>query len=134
MDDTEPVEGRVLGGFADVYNLTTLEGEHLVTVVEGNDDPYQASWANVSANWDAFDDPHSGIMGYYWSAGFTPGVADIVPWTWVGHATQAEAAGPSAEQVRMANANRYYVAVQAVNYAGLSVQVNSDRTCSAAFV
>ena len=49
----------------------------------------QATRQSVFANWDAFADPEGRPVVYEWCVGTTPGGSDVVPWTFVGGATQA---------------------------------------------
>jgi len=68
----------------------------------------------ISANWTAFDEPHSGIAAYYYAIGNSPGASNIVNWTNCGSNTTITRSGLS-----LVLGETYYVSVYAVNNAGL---------------
>jgi PKD repeat protein len=87
----------------------------------GADIDIQASTTTISANWSGFSDLESGIAGYEWAIGTTPGGMDIQPFTNVGLATTA-----TNDALALTNGGAYYVSVRATNAAGLQTLVTSD--------
>jgi probable HAF family extracellular repeat protein len=81
----------------------------------GADIAFQSSATTISANWSGFTDPVSGIAGYAWAIGTSPGGADVQPFTAVGLVTQMTATGLSLVQGKT-----YFVTVQATSRAGLT--------------
>ena len=68
---------------------------------------------SISANWDSFDDPHSGIFEYWYSIGSQPGQTDVLTWTNNQQNTYFTISMPL--QVNQT----YYINVKAKNNAGL---------------
>jgi N-acetylneuraminic acid mutarotase len=102
VDSTPPVAGTVRDG-------------------TGADITYQSSASSISANWSGFSDPESGIAGYSWAIGTTPGGLDILGWTAVGLSTSQTRTG-----LTLSQGQNYYVSVQATNHAGLSTIATSN--------
>jgi uncharacterized membrane protein YgdD (TMEM256/DUF423 family) len=103
VDDTPPTAGTVNDGL-------------------GIDADFQASATTISANWAGFSDADSGIAGYRWAIGTTPGGTDVQPFTAVGNVISATATGLS-----LTEGGVYYVSVMAVDQAGnLSPAAVSD--------
>ena len=86
------------------------DGSSLLTDVE-----YQSSTTTVKAVWNPFEDQESGIAGYRWGLGTTPGDVDTVNFTDTGRMTFGKA-----ENVTLAHGVRYYVTVEATNGAGMT--------------
>lgn len=69
----------------------------------------------LSANWDASSDPHSGVISYEYAIGTSVGATDVVGWTDLGAALLTHThAGLS-----LVDGQRYYFGVRAKNVAGL---------------
>jgi hypothetical protein len=102
VDTSGPVAGTVRDGTAADIDL-------------------QASTTTIQANWLGFTDAQSGIAGYEWAVGTTPGGAQIQAFTGVGLATNASNAS-----LGLANGVTYYITVRATNGAGLTVNATSD--------
>ena len=75
---------------------------------------------SISANWSGFSDPESGIAGYRWAVGTSPGATDVLPFTTVGTTPGAIAT------VALVDGTTYYVTVEATNGAGLVVTASSN--------
>jgi hypothetical protein len=100
-DTTPPVPGYVYDG-------------------TGADIDFQNSLDTLSANWGGFSDPESGISGYTYAIGTTPGGTDIVSWT----ATGATSVTVGSQTLTLNQ--RYYVTVRAYNGVGLYSELTSD--------
>ncbi len=87
----------------------------------GADIDVQTSTSTISANWTGFSDPESGITGYEWAIGTTPGGTNVQGWTSVGMATSA-----TNSSLSLASGTTYYVTVRATNGAGLQTTATSD--------
>jgi hypothetical protein len=89
----------------------------------GADIAFQPSTTKISANWSGFTDGSgTGIAGYQWAIGTTPGGTDVQAYTSVGPATSA-----TNSALALTNGTTYYVSVQAVDQAGnVSVAATSD--------
>ena len=74
----------------------------------------------VSASWNAFFDPESGIEGYEWAIGTTASLQNVLKWRSVGLALEASADIPSE---KFKGVSRFYVLVRATNG-------NGDKTAS----
>jgi uncharacterized membrane protein YgdD (TMEM256/DUF423 family) len=79
----------------------------------GADVDFQTSATTVSANWSGFIDVESGIAGYRWAIGTTPGGTDVQPFTTVGNVPGASASGLS-----LTDGTTYFVSVRAFDQAG----------------
>ena len=75
----------------------------------------------ISANWDGFDDPESGILEYRWSIGSGKGLADIMPMTSVGLLTNVSFA-PST----IIDGGKYFVTLVAVNNVAATTVAHSN--------
>ena len=75
----------------------------------------------LSANWTAATDNHSGIQAYQYGIGSTPGTANIFNWTNNGMATAFTQAG-----LTLNDGQTYYISVRAYNGAGLFSTSVSD--------
>jgi hypothetical protein len=73
------------------------------------------STTQLSANWDPASDPESGIKGYQYAIGSTPGGADIINWTPPRYELSTTRSGLS-----LTWGHTYYFSVRAVNGAGLT--------------
>ncbi|OGS08420.1 MAG: hypothetical protein A2270_09010, partial [Elusimicrobia bacterium RIFOXYA12_FULL_51_18] len=92
----------------------------------GSDISYINSSSQLSANWTASSDPHSGIARYWYAIGATAGATNIVPWTDNGTGTSVTKAGLS-----LTDGVTYYFTVKAENGMGLqSPPVNSNGQTS----
>jgi Bacterial Ig-like domain/Calx-beta domain len=94
VDDTPPTPGTVNDG-------------------PGVDVDSQVSATTIAANWSGFSDLDSGIAGYRWAIGTTPGGTDVRPFTLVGNVPGASATG-----LTLVDGNTYFVSVKAVDNAG----------------
>lgn len=77
--------------------------------------------SQLDANYTAAKDTNSGVASYYIAIGTSAGAADILPWTANGTALSSTQTGLS-----LANGQKYYTMVKAMNGAGLV----SDSTVS----
>jgi predicted GH43/DUF377 family glycosyl hydrolase len=87
----------------------------------GADINYQTSTTTITANWSGFGDPQSGLTGYEWAIGTTPGGTDVQGWTNVGGATSA-----TNSSLALAGGAVYYVSVRGTNGAGFQATATSD--------
>lgn len=76
----------------------------------------------LSANWDAATDTESGIQGYQYSIGTTPGGTQVVDWTSINNVLGVTSAGLS-----LTTGQTYYFNVRAVNGVGLVSPARSSR-------
>ena len=76
----------------------------------------------ISANWNEFEDPESGIVKYTWCAGTKQGSCDVIPETGVGDSTTA------GQQVfpALTAGTVVFVTVKAHNGAGATTQLFTD--------
>ncbi|KJE90308.1 hypothetical protein CAOG_01639 [Capsaspora owczarzaki ATCC 30864] len=75
----------------------------------------------ISANWDGFDDPESGILEYRWAIGTGKGLLNVMPMTSVGLATSA-----SFNLTSGADGLKYFVTLEAVNNVAAITVAHSD--------
>lgn len=95
-----------------------------VFVNDGTGPDIDTSYAinQLSANWTSSNDPHSGITGYYYCIGTSPGDSDVVNWTFNWAQTSI-----SVNNNNLTPGQLYYFSVKAQNGAGLlSNPQNSD--------
>ncbi|XP_048583423.1 uncharacterized protein LOC116619209 isoform X2 [Nematostella vectensis] len=69
----------------------------------------------VTARWRGFSDPESGIVGYKWALGRSPGHDDVIAFKDVGKVMAA-----TAKNVSLTSGGHYYVTVRATNGAGMT--------------
>jgi len=86
-----------------------------------SDSDDQASSTMIEANWSGFQDPESGIAGYEWAIGTSPGATDVQDFRPVG--VQHDAVN---DALSLTAGATYYATVRATNGAGLSVTATSD--------
>ena len=89
--------------------------------IDSNSDPH-----DIYANFDPATDPESGISGYQYCIGTTPGGTDTVNWTTLGNYYTVNATNlnpPNGVAVGM----RYYVSVRGVNNAGIAGAATSSN-------
>ena len=84
----------------------------------GTDIDNQVDDTQLSANWTATDDPHSGLLRYEYCIGTSAGASDVVNWTDNGLATSMTHPGSFKTM-----SGTYYISVRAVNGAGLTSAV-----------
>ena len=80
----------------------------------GADESTPMIGTELSANWDAAHDPHSGLLRYEYAIGTAPGSTDVVSWTSAGLSTNVTHTGLS-----LISGQTYYFGVRAINQAGL---------------
>jgi len=80
----------------------------------GADIDWTTSSSSLSSNWTVSSDPHSGILGYWFTIGTTPGASDVVAWTDNGNSTST-----TVSSLSLADGQTYYFSVKAENGAGL---------------
>ncbi len=80
----------------------------------GADMATTGSLVTLSANWDAGSDAESGIFGYRYAIGTTPGGTDVVNWKYVGNVTTV-----TQPYLSLTLGKTYYFSVKAVSGAGL---------------
>lgn len=94
-------------------------GPSAVTVTD--EGAYTPSMSELIANWSGSSDAESGVSGYRYRIGTTPGGNQVVDWMPVAGTTV------TATGLTLSSANTYYFSVQAQNGAGLwSTAANSD--------
>ncbi len=96
--------------------LTSIIRDGLASDIDTTTDGTQ-----LSANWQSFTDPHSGMMQYSYAIGTTAGDSNIVAWTSIGLNTGFTKTGLS-----LINGNTYYVSVRGKNNASLTSSSQSD--------
>ena len=103
VDQTPPVGGKLRDGQDEDINLTEYD-------------------TSLSANWDEFFDPETGIVRYVICAGSTPGACDISPLMDVTHRNMVEF------QVRPAvpSGTKIFMTLRVYNGAGEALVVSSD--------
>jgi hypothetical protein len=80
------------------------------------------STTQLSANWDAGSDAESGIFGYRYAIGTTPGGTNAMDWIYVGNVTSV-----TQSFLSLTVGQTYYFSVKSVNRAGLlSAATNSN--------
>ena len=104
VDVTPPLQGLIFNGLSKTSEVD-----------------FQSSLSKVETTWVAFQDIESGIMGYRWCVGTSPGRCDLNEFQWVGKKTSA-----SNKNITLLADQRYYVTVEAVNGAGMTSQASSD--------
>lgn len=87
----------------------------------GTDITYFVTPSELSANWTASNDIHSGIVEYHYAIGTSSGATDVRNWTSVGLATSVTATGLS-----LSFGQIYYVSIKAINGAGLEAIITSN--------
>ena len=87
----------------------------------GADVEFQASTSTIQANWSSFSDPDSGLTGYQWAIGTTPGGMDVQG------LTSAGITGTSASNgsLSLLDGQVYYVTIRANN----SVSIRTTVPC-----
>ena len=88
----------------------------------GADQSIALSSTQLSTNWDPAWDAQSGIKGYQYTIGTTPGGTDVVPWT-----SLANVLGVTKTGLNLAPGQTYYFSVKAVNGAGLLSSVTTSK-------
>lgn len=104
MDLTPPVKFMVRDGTGEDINISS-------------------STTEVSANWDAGDDPESGISGYWYKIGTTPGGSEVLDWINNG---RQQFFATSRTNLALTRGKKYYVTVKSVNGVGLECLSTSD--------
>ena len=89
----------------------------------GEDINISSSTTEVSANWDAGADPESGISGYWYKIGTTPGGSEVLDWINNG---RQQSFTTSRTNLALIRGKKYYVTVKSVNGAGLETESTSD--------
>lgn len=82
---------------------------------------YSSDRTSIRASWRGFSDAQSGVAGFRWAVGTTPGDDDVVPQTDLGAATLAEATG-----LDLIDGETYYVTVFAVSRVGRTASTVSS--------
>lgn len=91
-----------------------------VTPVVTDDGAYTRSQTTIHAAWTS-SDAESGITGYEYAIGTSPGAYDVLSWTSAGLVTQVSRSGLPLETGRT-----YYISVRATNGVGLTSVGTSD--------
>jgi C1A family cysteine protease len=81
----------------------------------GADVSYATSTTELSANWAASTDAESGLAGYFYAIGTSPGGTEVADWT--GNATSTSVTKAA---LALSNGQTYFFSVKAVNGAGLA--------------
>lgn len=81
------------------------------------------STKEISANWEAAQDPESGISRYWYKIGTTPGGSEVLDWIDNG---LSRSFTTSRTNLYLTRGEKYYVTIKAVNGVGLSSESTSD--------
>jgi hypothetical protein len=94
-----------------LHNIDFSDPAASASVDDGNASDIDTTYngTQLNANWSASTDANSGITGYYYAIGTTPGASDIASWTST-TGTSATVTGLS-----LTNMQQYYFSVQAEN-------------------
>ncbi|MBX7224439.1 MAG: N-acetylmuramoyl-L-alanine amidase [Chitinophagales bacterium] len=135
LNTTRP-GGKILSLVTDANNLISLKKGVYINVDwtasgvpsiinDGTDSiidmDSQSSTTSLSGNWSEAVDIQSGIKGYYYSIGTSPGMNNITTWTWVGTAKNFTKTG-----LNLTPNTVYFVNVKCKNNAGLISSVGSS--------
>jgi hypothetical protein len=86
------------------------------------DADYASNGSVVSATWEgSFADPQSGVAGFYWCTGTTPGGCDVTAMAEAGLATAARG-----RPLKALHGRTVYATVVAMNRAGINATATSD--------
>ena len=102
VDTTAPIAGSVNDGV-------------------GADIDAQGSTSRIDASWSGFSDAQSGVTGYEWAIGTTPGGVDVQGFISIGLAASATNGG-----LGLVQGTTYFVTVRATNGAGSTSMAGSD--------
>jgi hypothetical protein len=91
----------------------------------GTDCDATTSTTELACNFDPATDVESGIRGYEYAIGTTPGGADTVNWT-SGLASNAYLMYVRSQNLRLTPGRRYYFSIRAINNAGLTGPAKSS--------
>jgi Beta-propeller repeat len=83
----------------------------------------QTSLDSISANWDGFTDTETGVPRYEWAIGFSPGAANVWPFTPTSISGQRSFTQTG---LTLIAGRTYYTTVRAINGAGLVSTVSSN--------
>jgi hypothetical protein len=114
-----------------LFNSSTSDGVRIVDGTPptagsvndglGVDVDVQTSTSAIEASWSGFADAESGISGYEWAIGTTPGGTDLQGFTSVGVVTSAARSGLS-----LVYGSTYFATVRATNAFGGTMSATSD--------
>lgn len=90
------------------------------TPVVTDDGAYSTAQSTLHASWSSTD-PETGVAGYEYAIGTTPGGEDLVPFTSIGAATEV-----IRTDLALINGARYYFSIRATNGAGLVSAVGAS--------
>ena len=110
VDYTNGAFPLLLSGGSD----STPPGAPVVRDGTGESQSIAISTTQLSANWDPADDLESGIKGYQYAIGTTPGGTDVADWTSI-----ANVLGVTKTGLSLTAGQTCYFSVKAVNGAGL---------------
>ncbi len=105
---TDPYES----GYSDEVSATPMDTTSPTTPVVTDDGEYTSDKTQLHAMWTS-EDPESGIAGYKYAIGTSPGGQEIVSWQSVGTATSVTHTG-----LNLVTGVTFYFAVQAKNGSG----------------
>ncbi|MCL5103324.1 MAG: PQQ-binding-like beta-propeller repeat protein [Armatimonadetes bacterium] len=97
-----------------------VESTPPTTPIVTDDGAYTRSTTTLKAQWSS-EDPETGVVGFKYSIGTSPGAADLVPWTDVALATNIER-----NDLTLQQGGTYYINVRATNGVGLVSEVGSS--------
>ena len=80
-----------------------------------------AMTTTLQTTWSSFTDHESGIVGYRWGLGTSPGADDVIGLTYVGNRLTA-----TAENVSLTSGSQYFVTVEATNGVGMTSEAWSN--------
>jgi len=86
------------------------------------DADYTINGTQLSANWDAGTDADSGIAGYHYCIGTTPGASDVSPWAPAGNVLGVTKTG-----LALSIGTTYYFSVKAEDGAGLQSSTTTSN-------
>lgn len=75
VDASPPIPGHVYDGIPSLPSLSS-DGK--------KDQDFQADTTTLYASWEGFHDPHSSLIGYWWTCGTCANCDDVLPEQYVG--------------------------------------------------
>ena len=72
VDASPPIAGYV------------YDGDPGIKLASGKDKDFQTNTSTLQAFWEGFHDPHSSLIGYWWSIGTCASCDDVLPEQYVG--------------------------------------------------
>ena len=111
--------GNFTTGQTYAFTGTAVDG------ISGPDIDTQTSLTTISAHWEGFIGIGTGVVGYRWAIGTTPGGTEVQGFTDVGLALQASTSMVN-QTLALTPGTTYYVAVESRDSGGITTVVVSD--------